>query len=99
MRLLYSALFYCLLPFIVLRMLWRSRGAPDYRRRLGERFGLFSPRVGLDQPAIWVHAVSVAARNAELAWLAGGLPEGARVIVYPPADLADGLRVRERAAD
>jgi len=59
MRLLYSALFYCLLPFIVLRMLWRSRGAPDYRRRLGERFGLFSPRVGLDQPAIWVHAVSV----------------------------------------
>ena len=34
MRYLYSALFYALLPFIVLRMLWRSRRAPAYRRRL-----------------------------------------------------------------
>ena len=59
MRLLYSALYYCLLPLLVLRMLWRSRLAPAYRRRLPERFGLFRPRPDLDVPAIWVHAVSV----------------------------------------
>jgi 3-deoxy-D-manno-octulosonic-acid transferase len=59
MRLLYSALFYCLLPLIVLRMLWRSRRAPAYRRRLPERFGLFTARPEPEAPAIWVHAVSV----------------------------------------
>jgi len=59
MRLLYSALYYCLLPLLVLRLLWRSRLAPAYRQRVPERFGLFSPRRDLDVPAIWVHAVSV----------------------------------------
>ena len=59
MRLLYSALLYCLLPALVLRMLWRSRLAPAYRQRLGERFGWFpGPEPGA-APAIWVHAVSV----------------------------------------
>ena len=59
MRLLYSALFYCLLPALVLRMLWRSRLAPAYRQRLGERFGWFPGREPGAVPAIWVHAVSV----------------------------------------
>ncbi len=59
MRLLYSALYYCLLPLLVLRMLWRSRLVPAYRRRLPERFGLFRARPDLEVPAIWVHAVSV----------------------------------------
>ena len=60
MRLMYSALFYFLIPFIVLRMLLRSRIAPAYRRRMGERLGFFN--VDADQggrPALWVHAVSV----------------------------------------
>lgn len=59
MRYLYSALFYALLPFVMLRMLWRSRRAPAYRRRLAERCGWFQPRPDLARPAIWVHAVSV----------------------------------------
>ncbi len=59
MRLLYSALFYCLLPLLVLRMLWRSLRAPAYRRRLPERFGLFRARPEAGAPAIWIHAVSV----------------------------------------
>ena len=59
MRFLYSALYYCLLPLLVLRMLWRSRWAAAYRQRLPERFGLFSTRPELHLPAIWVHAVSV----------------------------------------
>lgn len=60
MRYLYSALFYLLLPFVLLRMLWRSRRAPDYRRRLAERFGIFpAPAELRDRFVIWVHAVSV----------------------------------------
>ena len=59
MRYLYSALFYALMPFIVLRMLLRSRRAPAYRRRLAERFGLFAAPSDKARPAIWVHAVSV----------------------------------------
>ena len=60
MRFVYSALFYLLLPVILLRMLWRSRKAPEYRRRLAERFGIFScPQRVTDSPVIWVHAVSV----------------------------------------
>ena len=60
MRFVYSALFYLLLPVILLRMLWRSRKAPEYRRRLAERFGIFScPQRVTDSPVIWVRAVSV----------------------------------------
>lgn len=58
MRHLYSLAFYLLMPLIVLRMLWRSRLAPAYRRRLGERLGVFPPPEG-QGPVIWVHAVSV----------------------------------------
>jgi 3-deoxy-D-manno-octulosonic-acid transferase len=57
MRLLYSVLFYLLLPAVFLRLLWRSRKAPAYRRRWGERFALF--RSTADERPIWVHAVSV----------------------------------------
>lgn len=55
-RYLYSALFYLLMPVIVLRLLLRSRNNPAYRQRIAERFG-FSP-FDLEK-ALWVHAVSV----------------------------------------
>jgi 3-deoxy-D-manno-octulosonic-acid transferase len=60
MRYLYSALLYCLIPFILLRMLLRSRKAPAYRRRLSERFGVFlADEQRENRPSIWIHAVSV----------------------------------------
>ncbi len=59
MRYLYSALFYLLVPLVVLRLLWRSRRAPAYRRRMAERFGVFDGRPRGDARTIWVHAVSV----------------------------------------
>jgi HlyD family secretion protein len=40
--------------------------------------------------------VTLGARNGNEAWVRDGLAAGARVIVYPPAALADGARVRER---
>jgi 3-deoxy-D-manno-octulosonic-acid transferase len=60
MRYLYSVLYYCLLPIIVLRMLLRSRAAPAYRRRLAQRLGFFDATALLkESPTIWLHAVSV----------------------------------------
>jgi len=41
--------------------------------------------------------VELVARNGSLAWIGQGLEAGARVIVYPPAAVADGVRVEERA--
>lgn len=40
--------------------------------------------------------VTLAARNGSRAWLTDGLAAGTKVVVYPPATLADGARVRAR---
>jgi 3-deoxy-D-manno-octulosonic-acid transferase len=62
MRRLYSFLWLLALPLALLRLLWRSRRAPAYRRRWAERFGRFAPpaRTG----GVWVHAVSVGETQA-----------------------------------
>lgn len=56
MRYLYSFLFYLLTPFVFLRLLWRSRRTPEYRRRWAERFGFCPHRF---EKCIWVHSVSM----------------------------------------
>ncbi|WP_039916603.1 lipid IV(A) 3-deoxy-D-manno-octulosonic acid transferase [Cellvibrio mixtus] len=58
MRFLYTIVFYCLLPFILLRLLWRSFAAPAYARRWAERFGFF-PRLVTAKKVVWLHTVSV----------------------------------------
>jgi HlyD family secretion protein len=40
--------------------------------------------------------VKVAGRNGTSAWVSEGLAKDAKVIVYPPAAVRDGVRVRER---
>ena len=57
MYLFYTLLVYAALPFVMLRLLWRSRNAPAYRERWGERLGRVrrAPSPG----GIWIHAVSV----------------------------------------
>ncbi len=57
MRLLYSILLYFLVPFVLLRLWWRGRKAPVYKKRIRERFAFFKPLS--QQPRIWLHAVSV----------------------------------------
>ena len=57
-RFLYSVLFYCLLPAICLRLLWRAVRSPNYAKRWGERFG-FVGHPDSDKETIWLHAVSV----------------------------------------
>ena len=63
MRSVYTLLFYLIQPFVLLRLLWRSLSAVDYRQRLRERYGFYghtpSAQSGSRQRYIWVHAVSV----------------------------------------
>ncbi len=62
------------------------------------------PRPGGEGHAVFVvdgdrarlQPVTVAARNGHDAWLRDGLAAGATVIVYPPSNVADGVRVRAR---
>ncbi|WP_022961396.1 lipid IV(A) 3-deoxy-D-manno-octulosonic acid transferase [Halopseudomonas pelagia] len=55
-RTLYSLIFTLCMPLILLRLLYRARKAPAYRKRWHERFALGGDvRPG----GIWVHAVSV----------------------------------------
>ncbi len=56
-RTLYTLLFHLGLPLVALRLYWRSRKAPAYARRIGERFAASLPHVA--PGGIWVHAVSV----------------------------------------
>ncbi|RFB67111.1 MULTISPECIES: lipid IV(A) 3-deoxy-D-manno-octulosonic acid transferase [unclassified Herbaspirillum] len=65
MRLLYSALWWVGLPFVLLRLWRRGRKEPGYRQHIGERLGFYdqSSRRTLP-PLIWVHAVSVGETRA-----------------------------------
>lgn len=54
---LYTLGFTLCIPAILLRLLWRSRRLPAYRKRWLERFGFFKPP--LKKGGLWVHAVSV----------------------------------------
>jgi len=56
-RTLYSILFHLGLPLIALRLWLRSRKAPAYAQRVGERFAMGLP--AMQRGGIWVHAVSV----------------------------------------
>lgn len=58
MRYFYTLLFYLLLPFILLRLLWRAQKAPAYAKRWAERFGYIKNFPRLDN-SIWIHAVSL----------------------------------------
>ncbi|HHX34589.1 MAG TPA: 3-deoxy-D-manno-octulosonic acid transferase [Gammaproteobacteria bacterium] len=56
-RTLYSMLLYLAVPVIAVRLWLRSRKAPAYAKRIGERFALSLPE--FRQGGIWLHAVSV----------------------------------------
>jgi len=55
-RFFYSIFFYLAIPFVLLRLLWRSRKEPEYRSDLLQRFGFF--RSAFAGEVIWIHAVS-----------------------------------------
>lgn len=64
MRLLYSALWWLLMPFVLLRIWRRGRKEPGYRQHVGERLGFYDAAVADGRPVLWVHAVSVGETRA-----------------------------------
>lgn len=58
MRLLYTLLLYLIVPYALVRLLWRGLRVPGYWRRIGERFGRHS-LFQMPRGSIWIHAVSV----------------------------------------
>ncbi|MDI9819085.1 MULTISPECIES: lipid IV(A) 3-deoxy-D-manno-octulosonic acid transferase [unclassified Legionella] len=57
MRQAYSLLMYLLVPWLLLRLWWKGKRIPSYRRRISERFALNKvPQDGVD---VWIHAVSL----------------------------------------
>ena len=57
MNILYTIFLYLIQPLVWFRLLWRSRKAPDYRKRWLERYGFCKNKV--KSGGILVHAVSV----------------------------------------
>ncbi|TAK43810.1 MAG: 3-deoxy-D-manno-octulosonic acid transferase [Betaproteobacteria bacterium] len=63
-RIAYTLALYAALPLILLKLWWRGRREPGYRRQVRERFGEYKSVP--ERPVIWLHAVSVGeARGAE----------------------------------
>ena len=62
MRFIYTCVFYLIIPFIVLRLLWRSIKAPSYRHRWYERFSIYNTK--FPTGVVWFHAVSVGEAEA-----------------------------------
>jgi len=60
--LVYQIGWYCLCPFVVLRLWWRSRKEPGYLKHIPERFGFY--RQQINTPIVWIHAVSVGETRA-----------------------------------
>jgi len=58
MRYIYNILLYLLIPFILLRLLWRSLKSPGSRKRWNERFGFFAIPKNY-QHGLIIHAASV----------------------------------------
>ncbi len=58
LRLVYSFLFYLVLPAVLVRLLWRSIKEPTYRQNLLQRFGFVNFEKENRSPLIWVHSVS-----------------------------------------
>jgi 3-deoxy-D-manno-octulosonic-acid transferase len=61
-RALYTTLGSAALPLLPLRLWWRGRKEPGYRRLISERFGRY--RGNVTGPVYWIHAVSVGETRA-----------------------------------
>ncbi len=64
---LYTLVLRALAPVYVLRLLVRGGQEPAYRKRIGERFGLYRrklPRASDERPHVWLHAVSMGETRA-----------------------------------
>jgi len=64
-RFLYTLALRLALPLILLRLWWRGRREPGYRRSIGERFGRYAGKLAERRDRVlWIHAVSVGEARA-----------------------------------
>jgi len=56
---IYSIIFTICLPFLFLRLWYRSRKNPEYRHHWLQRLGIFQVPPSLNKHGLWIHAVSV----------------------------------------
>lgn len=59
LRFVYTVLMYLIQPLVVLFMLGRSLKAPNYRKRLNERYGFYCGAVPPKANGVVIHAASV----------------------------------------
>lgn len=78
-RVVYTAVLYLAIPFIILRLHWKGRRLPAYRQRLTERFSL--GKMDLAPVDVWVHAVSLGEVVAASPLIQNFLNRGWRVMV------------------
>ncbi len=71
---LYNLIGYLLLPFALLRLLFKGLKSPAYSQRISERLGFIKP---IDASCVWVHCVSVGEFRAAIALI------DALVKIYP----------------
>jgi len=76
----YEALWHVLIPFVFLRLLWRSRKNSDYLKHVRERFGFYGTKPSL-RKAVWIHAVSVGETRATQALVESLLKEGQSILL------------------
>jgi 3-deoxy-D-manno-octulosonic-acid transferase len=94
-RYLYTLLLYLLFPLVLLRLLWRSIKAPDYRRRWLERLGIFPTPEAWG--GLWIHAVSVGEVQAVLPLIRRLLAENPALPITVTTTTPTGsARVREQ---
>lgn len=75
---LYTLVWVCLLPVVVLYLGWRGRRDPLYFKHLGERFGGY----GNGMPgAIWVHAVSLGELRSAVPLIRCMLADGEIIVI------------------
>lgn len=98
MRFLYTIVFYCLLPFILLRLVWRSFAAPAYARRWAERFGFF-PALITSKKVVWLHTVSVGEFLAALPMIRRLMADGTLHLVITTTTPTGSERVKATLGD
>jgi 3-deoxy-D-manno-octulosonic-acid transferase len=68
-RFFYSLLVYFILPFTVIKLIYRSFRQPDYLKHWSERSGFYSAstkKIWGKRKTLWIHAVSVGETKAAI---------------------------------